>query len=115
MPSIWSRTKTALTSLSQPMAANQYLVATGADLPDLFMVYQLISSPPEQHADNVETMRSYRMQVSVYSRTGLDSLPAVATAMVAAGFTRSLITELPYNQLTRHYGLALEFIYTEQE
>jgi hypothetical protein len=112
---IWERTQTALAGLGWQTAANTLVVATGSDLPDQFMVYQLISSPPEQHADNRETMRSYRMQVSIYSRNGLVSLPDVNGAMTAAGFCRGPIIELPYNQSTRHYGLALEFVYTESE
>lgn len=113
MTTIWERTATALAGLSIPKAANVYLSATDVKLPDQFLVYQLISSPPEQHADNAETMRSYRMQVTIYSRNGLVSLPDVAGAMTAAGFMRSGIVELPINQQTGHFGLALDFVYTE--
>lgn len=110
---IWERVKTALTALSIPMAASEYKIQTGSILPDLYLVYFLVSSPPEQHADDIETLRSYRMQVSVYSRTGLTSLPDVTGAMVAAGFSRGPMTEIPFNQLTGHFGLALEFVYLE--
>lgn len=97
------------------MAANRYLVATGADLPDQFMVYQLISSPPRLHADNVEKYRTYRMQVTIWDRNGLASLPDVAGSMVVAGFGRGPIRELPYEDSTRHFGLAMEFLYLEEE
>jgi len=106
---------TALTGLSVPMAANRYLVESGYDLPDQFMVYQLISSPPELHADNVEKYRTYRMQVTIWDRSGLSSLPDVASAMVAAGFYRGPIRELPYEDSTMHFGLAMEFLYLEEE
>lgn len=112
---IWERTNTALAGLSLPMAANIYLAATAAALPDAFIVYSLVSSPPEQHADDAEKLRSYRMQVSYYSRSGLATMPAIHTAMTAAGFTRGPMRELPYNQDTRHFGAALEFVYLEQE
>ncbi len=112
---IWERTKAALTGLGVQMAANVLLVTSGSDYPDLYLVYMLISAPSEQFADNKETVRSYRMQVSVYSRTGLVSLPDVNSAMVAAGFARSTMTELPFNQVTKFYGLALEFIFVESE
>lgn len=115
MTSIWARTETALTGLGVPMADNRYLVASAADLPDQFMVYQLISSPPELHADNVEKYRTYRMQVTVWDRTGLNSLPDVAGSMVAAGFCRGPIRELPYEESTRHFGLSMEFLYLEEE
>jgi len=112
---IWERVKTALTGLGVPMAANVYISGTGNELPNLFLTYFLVSSPPEQHADDAETLRSYRMQISIYQRAGLVSLPDVDSAMVAAGFTRGPQREIPYNQLTRHFGLALEYVYLEGE
>ncbi len=113
--SIWSQVNVALIGLGLPMAANVYRAANGAELPDLYLVYFLVSSPPEQHADDVEKLRSYRMQVSIYSRNGLEGLPDVDTAMVGAGFTRGPITEIPFNQVTGHYGLALEYIFLEEQ
>lgn len=111
--SIWERVVAALTGLGVPMAANVYVAPTAGELPDLYLVYFLVSSPPEQHADDAEILRSYRMQVTIYNRAGLASLPDVDGSMVAAGFTRGPQRELPYNQLTRHFGLALEYVYLE--
>jgi hypothetical protein len=85
---IWEITKNALTALGVPMAANRYLVPTGQQLPDQYIIYQLISSPPELHAENVEKYRSYRMQVTIWDRTGLANLPNIPGVMVAAGFGR---------------------------
>jgi hypothetical protein len=115
MTDIWSATKTALTGLNLPMAANQYLVATGSVLPDAFLVYQVISDPAAQHADNAETLRQYRIQVTYCSRTGLPAIPAIEGAMKTAGFTRLPGRELPYNQDTRHFGFALDFSYLDEE
>ena len=115
MTTIWERTVSALTGLSIPMAATAMITATGADLPDQFMVYQLISSPPAQAGDNVERLRTYRMQVAFYDRAGLATMPAIPAAMVTAGFSKSMYRELPYNEKTRHYGLAMEFLYLEEE
>jgi hypothetical protein len=112
---IWERTASALAGLGVDMAANVFLSETGDTLPDQFIVYQLISSPPQQAADNVETLRTYRMQVTVYDRAGLAALPDVPAAMVTAGFTKSMYRELPYNEKTRHFGLAMEFLYLEEE
>lgn len=109
---IWEIVDLALSGIGVPYAANSMVLKTGDDLPDVFAVYQLISSPPVLHAENLEYMRSYRIQVSVYSRNGLANLPNVTTLMVSAGFTRGPITELPYNGETGHFGLALEFVYT---
>jgi hypothetical protein len=112
---IWERVSAALAILSTPLAANRYLVPTGAELPDQYLVYQLISDPAAQHADNQETLREYRVQVSVYSRSGLAVLPvAVENAMLAAGFTRLSAVERPYNESTRHFGLAIDFSYLEE-
>jgi hypothetical protein len=113
--SIWARTKTALTGLGVPIAANRYLVSTGQQLPDQYIIYQLISSPPELYADNVEKYRSYRMQVTIWDRSGLANLPDIAGSMVAAGFGRGPFRELPYVESTRHYGLAYDFFYLEEE
>jgi hypothetical protein len=116
MTTIWERTYSALSGLEVPLAANRYLPGSDEDeLPDLFIVYQLISSPPELHAENVEKYRSYRMQVTIWNRDGLVSLPDVAGAMVAAGFGRGPVRELPYVESTRHFGLAFEFLYLEEE
>lgn len=115
MSSIWEITEDALDGLGLPLAANTMIVATGAELPDAFLVFQVISNPPRLHADNLEELRSYRMQVSVYSRTGMATIPAqVETAMLAAGFTRLEGREIPYNQQTRHFGHAMDFNYLEQ-
>lgn len=115
MTTIWERTKTALTGLGVPMAANRYLVPTGQQLPDQYIIYQLISSPPELHADNAEKYRTYRMQVTIWDRTGLANLPDISGSMVAAGFGRGPFRELPYVESTRHYGLAYDFFYLEEE
>lgn len=109
MIDIWTEVKDALTGLSLPMAANVFLVATGAELPDTFLVYQLISDPPAQNADDGETLRSYRVQVTYYGRAGLSGMPDIEGAMIAAGFTRMAGRELPYNTETRHFGFASDF------
>jgi hypothetical protein len=109
---VWEIVDLALSGIGVPYAANSMVLPTGTDLPDVFIVYQMISSPPVLHADNLETMRYYRIQVSVYSRNGLSNLPNVTARMVSTGFTRGPITELPYNGDTGHFGLAFEFVYT---
>jgi hypothetical protein len=106
---IWERVKTALSGLGMPMAA---VLMTG-ELPDAFLVYSLVNSSPKQHAGDVETMREYTVQVNGYDRAGADHLPDIHTAMIAAGFAAGDVVDLPYNQTTGHYGLALEFNYLE--
>jgi len=113
MTTIHERVKAALDTLSPaiPYALGQYLTSTGADLPDTFITYIEVSGVPEQHADNVETLRIYRVQVSIYARAGLVSLPDVDTAMLAAGFTRGPERQLAYDKETRHFGLAKDDFY----
>lgn len=116
MASVWETTYNALSGLGYELAANVMLDPTAGSLPDTYLVYQVISSPPLLHADEVEKLRWYRMQVTLYSRTGLATVPGlVAAAMVAAGFSKSVFRELPYNQETRHYGYEMEYIWLEDE
>src|SRR4030042_7032731 len=112
---IWERVKTALTPLDILMAENTYIPAKGQEYPDSYLVYFMVSEPPAQHADNVEKLRTYRMQVSYYSRNGLLSMPDIVGAMTGAGFTRLPGHELPYNPDTRHFGMAMDFNYLEEE
>lgn len=112
---IWERVKSALSSLTVPVSASKLIVKTSDDLPDVFIDFVLVDAPPEQHADNVEISRNYHVQVSVFSRAGLINLPDVTSLMVAAGFSRGAVTQLPPDQDTGHFGLALEFNYLECE
>lgn len=113
--SIWERVYAALDGLGLPLAASVYIPESGEELPDSYIVYFMVDDPAEQHADNVEKLRQYRMQVSYYSRSGLVSMPDIVGAMLAAGFTRLPGRELPYNPDTRHFGIALDFAYLEEE
>lgn len=112
---IWERVKTALTGLGLPLAANVQLAATGADLPDAYLVYFVIAAQGAQYADDAEKSRASHVQVTYFSRAGLAGLPAIAAAMTAAGFTRGPERELPYDELTRHFALSMEFYYLEKE
>lgn len=115
MTTIYELAQTALETLTVPVANQVYIPATGSDLPDLYLVWFLVSAPAAQNADDSETLRTYRVQVSIYNRAGLLSLPDVDGAMIAAGFARAAKFQLPYNRETRHYGLALDFTYLEEQ
>jgi hypothetical protein len=114
MTTIFERVKTALNTLS-PAVPHALAPYKGATLPDTYIVYQLLPSTPEQHADNVETERSYIMQVTTWSKAGLINLPNVKAAMLAAGFHKSGERQLPQDQATGHYGLATDYMYLESE
>jgi len=115
MTTIFERTATALATLSPaiPFALGQYITASGADLPDTFIAFSLVSGDPAQHADNAETLREYLIQVSIFARAGLVTLPAVDAAMLAAGFTKGSERQLAYDKETRHFGLATDYNYLE--
>jgi hypothetical protein len=110
---VWEITEAALGGLNLPAAASFYQAPSGGSLPDAFLVYFLVSSLPELHGDNAELLRTWRMQVNYYSRRGLGNPPNIDGAMTAAGFTRGPQRELPYNELTRHFGLALEYTWLD--
>lgn len=109
MTDIFALTESALATISPavPYAMAPYKGA----LPDLYIVHQLLNDDANQHADNVETARSYLVQVTVWCVTGLSGLPDVDTAMKSVGFRKRNERQLPQDQQTGHYGLAMEFIY----
>jgi len=111
---IWERVKTALTGLGVTMAENTLILDTGIPFPDTYLVYQMISNPAVQDADDEEFLRGYRVQVSYYSRSGLAVVPDIDGAMKTAGFTRLPGRELPYNEKSRHFGLALDYFFVEE-
>jgi hypothetical protein len=115
MTTIFERVAVALDNLSPsvPYASSIYIPATGSVLPDVFLVYNLVSSPPEQHGDDTERMRSYRVQINIWSKSGLVSLPDLDGVMTTAGFMKAGKTQLPYSQDTGHFGLANDYVYVE--
>jgi len=115
MTTIFEKVKTALDTLTPavPYALGQYLTANGGELPATFIAYALIDGAPEQHADNAETQRTYQVQVSIFARAGLVTLPAVDAAMLAQGFTKGPERQLMYDKETRHFGLAKDYYYLE--
>lgn len=116
---IWERVAAALNSLVIPVSEGINLQATSAnpptEKPASFVVYSLISSPPEQHADDKETIRSYRVQVSYFSRSGLVGMPDIKTLMTTVGFMPGPITEIPFDPSDGYFGLALEYVFVESE
>jgi hypothetical protein len=112
---IFERVNAALNTLSPavPFAMAPYK-SSGA-LPVTYIAYQLIVDLPEQSADNVETERSYTVQVSIYSTAGLVSLPNVDAAMLAAGFFKDDERPIPQDMETHHYGLAKDYVYFESK
>lgn len=113
MTTIFERVNTALDTLSPAIAHSLAPYKSTAALPDTFIVYQLIASNAEAHADNVEKARSYLVQVSIFARAGLAVLPDVDAVMVNAGFLRDDWRQLPQDPETGHYGLAKDYLFLE--
>ncbi|MEP7137851.1 MAG: hypothetical protein ABI904_23230 [Chloroflexota bacterium] len=111
MTTIYERVTTALNTLSPAVPFAMAPYKSIGELPDKYLAYQLITGAQEQSADDSETQRSYLIQVSTFSRSGLISLPNVDGAMLAAGFQKSNERQLPQDQQTGHYGLAQDYIY----
>ncbi len=109
MTTIFERVQTALNTISPPVAHSLAPYKSTATMPDQYLAYQLIVSVSEQNADDAETERSYLIQVSIFSRAGLVSLPDVDTAMLAAGFEKVRERQLPQDPQTGHYSLAKEY------
>jgi len=117
MTSIFQRVAGALGTLSPavPYRAEVFLTDSGDDLPDLFITYSLISAPPVLSADNAETLRTYRVQITINARAGLLSLPLVKQAMVAADFIPSAFRQLPFDPVSRHFRMAQDYIFIENQ
>ena len=109
MTTIFEITNTALGTITPAVTfAMDVLIGT---LPDTYLVYSLISGVGEEHADNAETARTYRVQVSIMNKDGLASLPDVDAAMLAAGFKKGPERALQKDSTTSHYGLAKDYFY----
>lgn len=113
MTTIFERVETALGTISP--AINYASAPYKGTLPNAFVTHQLINSPPEQHADNEETERSYTMQLNFWDKAGIPSTTSVDAAMKAAGFQKSDVRQLPQDPQTHHYGLAVEYVYIESQ
>ena len=114
---IFTRVATALGTITDvPYAADANRSVLGDPLPDLFIVYSLVSEAPELHADDAEQTRFNRVQLSIYNRAGMTNPPDTDTAMAGQGFRFARARALPYNPETGHYGLMREYtILLDQE
>ena len=113
MTTIFERVETALGTISPAVPFSLAPYKSTTTFPDQYMTHQLIVGAPEEHADNAEVARSYLVQVTIWSKTGLVSVPDVNTAMLAAGFQKSNERQLPQDPESGHWGLAKDFVYLE--
>lgn len=114
MTTIFERAETALNTLSGITNAMERMLMASGDLPDIFLTYSLVSSTPVFHLNNTEAGRNYVVQVSIFSRAGLVTLPNVDAAMLAAGFRRANERALPRDTQSGHYHLAKDFNFYEE-
>ncbi len=105
------KTESVLNALGLPYDYEKY-DGSSKQLPDTYLVYTLIDDNGKTWADNTETSRTVRIQISLYYRVKSEALTvpdAVEAAFMAAGFLRSGGRSLPYNKETGHYGRYFDF------
>ena len=88
-----------------------------SQLPDVFIVYFLISDTPLTHYDNQETSHEIKIQVSLFYRdiSAIKTLPDnIIDAFTATGFKRIGNSRIPYQINTQHYGWRCDFNYYEK-
>lgn len=83
-------------------------------LPESFITYFLVDSPDVSHADNLATGRTYRVQVTLYSKKpsvvqGAEG--SIGALMRSGGFLRMSGRALPFNADTGHYAFAIDYRY----
>ena len=104
---ILEKVNEALAGLGTPMGAGTLIADP---LPETFIVYR-DSSAPEQHADDRETLRSYFVQVSIFTKLGLSDLPDVDESMLAAGFMKGSERLETYSMADGYFHLSKDFSY----
>ncbi|HAE59762.1 MAG TPA: hypothetical protein DCG54_09740 [Anaerolineae bacterium] len=110
---IFERTKTALATLSPIPVAMDRMLFTSAP-PDTYIICDLIVSNPSLHLDDAEKGRQDRVQVTIFNRTGLENLPNVDGAMLAAGFTKSAMRQIDVGAQSSHYAMALDYYFYKE-
>ncbi len=105
----YEMTASAMATLGIPFAADVNRATLGTPLPDLFVVFKRVSSVAQDFFDDTEKERFVRMQLSIFSRSGLVGLPDTDAAMKAQGFVFSREVELPYTDSSGHFGLARDY------
>lgn len=109
---IWGLVETAISGMGIKYAADKFKAESGDPLPDEFIVYFLVSAPPDSFADDVESQRSYKVQVNYFNRAGLGSMPDIDSAMQAQGFIKGNLIPLPVDPDSGHFGLGTEYVIT---
>lgn len=116
--SIYEICASAVASLGIPYAKGHYEPADGTQqLPDQYLVYNVIDSPGTSWADGAERAREYRVQFSYFTRDGalLNTVPdTIEAAVIAAGLTGGGWSDFPYDSVTRHEGVHADFYYYER-
>lgn len=110
MTTIFERVQTALSGLGVPVKNGQI----DGELPETYIVWQIISAPVEQEADNKLISKLHTVQVNIWSRKGATAYPDVESAMTAAGFAYESGRDLVYSEDSKHSGYGMDFNYLEE-
>ena len=114
MTTIWQRVFDALGSLGVPVEKTKLVLETGAQKPEQYITYQVITTTPEGFADNREILRSHLVQLNLWSIDGFESFPDVEAAMLAAGFLFQGERDMDMEE-TGHYGQSKDFLFLEEK
>lgn len=114
MRTIWNRVNEALSGLGVRVANNRLVMESDERFPERFFVFQEITASPEEHFDDIETVREHLVQVNCWSRNGFEAFPDVESAMKAAGFVFSAARDLGFDNETGHYGRNMDFLFYEE-
>lgn len=98
----------ALKALGVPVARGR--LKTSGSYPVEYLVFQVISVPPEAHADDQEKARGYLVQVNHFSQSDFALEPQIESAMIGAGFRYAAGRELG-EQETGHAGYSSDFYF----
>ncbi len=115
MTTTYELVEQVLNGLGLPFGMDEYIPDDPTGLPDTYLVYSIYLDDHIQHADNKDTLRTAYVQVLYFSRQGLATMPDIDAAFEAAGFINGRHTKLTYAPDSKHFGLALEYSYLEEQ
>lgn len=107
-----TKAESILTTLGIPYGLMRYVDINTTQLPDTYIVYFLVDDRGKEWADGEEISRSPRIQVSLFFREKpiYSTVPSqIEAAFIQGGFLRVGSGNIPYSEITGHYGWRCDF------
>lgn len=111
MTNIYNKITTTLTSLGYTIR-EQGTYGSSENLPTTLITYLIVDAPNETHYDNEPNSTTYRVQVTLYSKTPSivqGANDSIKNLMIPAGFLRQSGRSLPYDAKTGHYAWTQDY------